>query len=245
MGRLGYYSEDLLIQHEVEERRRYKLQRKIKGNWKADAKAIRLENKSLLQREARREALTIIEDAARTATDYDRVTILWDCLDEIEVERLKKAEPKRTALLTQEELFRIGGVIPAPLKHVWWRELMAGKFDDLVFDCPHEIQELTSNRQIYDLTEELDENRKEILYYWSIRLWTPQRIAAFRSQTDRNIRKVYNKMMEEIQLEYFNWLYPRYARRMPLTVSQAAFVERYIVEVKIEMRKEKGNNSRE
>ena len=230
VARLSYYNEDLLIQHEAEARRRYALQDEVLNNWKASAKTIKEENETLLQKEARREAVIRIEDSARTVAEYDRVTILWDCLDIIKGWRLDKAVPKRTELLTDSEYARSETVIPAPIKHEWWRQLLGGNFLDVVYDCPHEIHDLTSSRPVYDLVKPLDENRKEILYYSAIRLWSPQRIAAMRGQTDRNIRKVYNKMMDEIRHKMFRRLYPRYKLYWSLTVSQTEFVERYITE---------------
>jgi hypothetical protein len=230
VARLGYYDEELLIQHEVETRRRINLQDEVLGDWKADAKKIREENVTMLQREARREAVTIIEDAARTEDEYDKVTILWDCLDIIEGWRLAKAEPKRTELLTEREFYKSDSIIPSPIKHEWWRQLLVGKFLDVIFDCPHEIQEITSSRPIYYLIKPLDEKQKEIMYYLNIRLWTPQRIAAMRGQTDRNIRKVYSKMIDDIREKLFERLYFRYINYWNLTVTQVDFIEWYINE---------------
>jgi hypothetical protein len=175
MARLGYYNDDLLIQHEAEAKRRHGLQDEVLEKWKKDANNIKEENETMLQKEARREAVAIIEDSARTLDEYDRVTILWDCMDVIENWRLAKAEPKRTELLTEGEFFRSSSIVPAPLEHHWWRQLLGGEFLDVIFDCPHEIQELTSSLPVYDLTVGLDEKQKEILYYLAIRLWTPNR----------------------------------------------------------------------
>ena len=110
---------------------------------------------------------------------------------------------------------------------MWWRKLLAGDFIDVIFDCPREIYELTSSRPVYDFTRVLDENHKEILYYWSIRQWSPQRIAAMRGQTDRNIRKVYNKMIEDIRRKMYERLRPRYDAKEPLTLAQKEFVKQY------------------
>ena len=74
----------------------------------------------------------------------------------------------------------------------------------------------------------MDDKRKEILYYWAIRLWSPQEIASMRGQSDRNIRKVYNKMIEEFRQELFKRLYPRYEAYLPLTFAQIIFVEERI-----------------
>lgn len=230
LGRLGYYDAELLLQHEAEARRRYRLRKEILRSWRADAKIIRQENESMLQKEARREALAIIEDSARTVEEFEKVTILWDCLDIIERWRLGKHEPKRTEILVDGELVNCDAVIPPPMEHAWWRQLSKGKFLDVIHDCPHEVQDLTSSRSAYELIKELSEKQKEILYYWAIRLWTPQRIATFRGQTDRNIRKVYTNMMENIRQKMFWRLYPRYVMWLPLTFAQFTFVEWYIAE---------------
>ena len=103
--------------------------------------------------------------------------------------------------------------------------MMRGKFLDVISDCPQEIQELTESYPVFNLVGKLDENRKEILYYWAIRLWSPQRIAAFRGQTDRNIRKVYTNMIADIRRKMYIRLYPRYKEGLPLTKAQKKFCE--------------------
>jgi hypothetical protein len=118
-------------------------------------------------------------------------------------------------------------VVPPPLDHPLWRELMRGNFIDVVFDCPHELQELVSSPSIYDQLCGLDENRKEILYYLAIRLWSPQRLAAYRGQTDRNIRKVYNAAMSDIRSKLYMRLSPHYNVGLPLTFSQREFCKNY------------------
>jgi hypothetical protein len=207
MVRLGYYNGDLLVQHEAEAKRRHGLQDEVLEKWKKAANGIKEENETMLQKEARREAVAIIEDAARTLAEYDRVTILWDCLDVIENWRLAKAEPKRTELLPESEIFGSSSIIPTPLEHHWWRQFLGGEFLDVIFDFPHEIQELTSSLPVYDLIAVLDEKQKEILYYWTVRLWTPQQMAAMRGQTDRNIRKVYSRMIDDMSL-FFPFMKP-------------------------------------
>lgn len=53
-------------------------------------------------------------------------------------------------------------------------------------------------------------------------------IAAFRSQTDRNIRKVYNAMMAELREDMYFRIYPRYKAELPLTFAQREFMRVYI-----------------
>lgn len=152
----------------------------------------------MLKRETDRIALARLEDAARTVDEFKNVTQQWDKLDENRERKERYWEKLRPEELLIWET-SVETIIPPPIDHVWWRQLFRGDFLDTIHDCPHEIQELTSSRPVYDFTKELDENHKEILYYWAIRQWTPQKIAAMRGQSDRNIRKVYNKMIEDIR----------------------------------------------
>ena len=85
---------------------------------------------------------------------------------------------------------------------IFFRELSGGD-EDTIHDCPHDIHEFSAHKPTYDLTVDLDENQKEILYYRAIRYWSPQRLAAYRNQTDRNIRKVYTKMIDDMRYELF------------------------------------------
>ena len=212
-----------------EKRQERQHRRQVVREWKSSAKVLLDDaadsGKKLLQREARREALARIEDAARTQKDFENVSTIWDEMENMESDRVGKYEKASLDTLLDYELGDRERIIPPPFGgHVWWKRLLIGNFLDLIHDCPHEVHELTSSRPVYELTKKLDENRKEILYYWAIRQWSPQQIAAMRGQTDRNIRKVYNKMIDDIRYELFYYLYWRYKKHLPITTSQKKFV---------------------
>jgi hypothetical protein len=185
----------------------------------------------MLMRESRAVALANIEDAARTEDDFKAVNAIWDEKDRIETWRVEKQETLSKKPLAEKDTKGI--IIPEPLNHPYWRQILSGNFLDVIHDCPHEIHEVTASRSVYELTKALDDNRKEILYYWAIRLWSPQRIAAYRGQSDRNIRKVYNKMIDEMRESLYKRLYPRYIAGKPLTYLQKDFVENYIKNMKL------------
>ena len=213
-------------QKRVKERQR---RRKIIQEWKDEAKVIRDAdpNKKILLREAKRESLLMIEDAARTVSDFEKVIVLWDNVEIVESWRLENHEEFTLSNFKDYELPDSDTIIPAPFNHVWWKQLLNGNFLDIIHDCPHEIHELTSSRPVYDFTKELDENHKEVLYYRVIRQWTPQKIAAFRSQSDRNIRKVYNNTIAGIRRKMYIRLYKRYVEKLPLTKEQRDFMGNY------------------
>jgi len=148
-----------------------------------------------LKREIERENLTRIEEAARTEEDFDNLAVQWNRLYRNAERRKRYYEVKLSEFYIED--FEIGNstVIPPPLDHIWWRQLMRGEFLDVIFDCPHELHEQTSIRPVSELLKKLNENQKEVLYYRAIRRWSPQKIAALRGQSDRNIRKVYDTLI--------------------------------------------------
>lgn len=56
----------------------------------------------------------------------------------------------------------------------------------------------------------------------------PQRIAALRGQTDRNILKVYDTMIKNLRKKLYERLAPRYIHSLPLTFAQREFVKNYM-----------------
>ncbi len=164
-----------------------------------------------LKRDLRREALSRLEDAARTVTDFENLSREYDKLD-----KLRERRERRNEILTQEiqrrnEKSRRGNihfrekpvisdtVIPPPINNMWWRQLMRGDFIDCIYDCPFEIDELTSNKAVSKQLKILDDSRKEILYYRIIKDYPTQRIAEIREQSDRNIRKIYSGAIKKIR----------------------------------------------
>lgn len=212
-----------------ESRNKRRHRRKVIDDWKARSKAIREAEpgKRMLMREADRISMTQIEDAARTVTDFEELNILWNNREIVERYRLKKHEEKYDDELPDTEISDRSVIIPPPLNHVWWRQLLGGNFLDVIHDCPYEIPEMTTSRPVFDYTMELDDMHRELLYYWAIRQWSPQRIAAFFDRTDRNIRKVYNTMIDKIRRKMYIRLSPRYAAHEPLTHAQKEFCETY------------------
>jgi hypothetical protein len=164
-----------------------------------------------LKREIERAALTRMEDAARDTDDFRKVVREWNRLDRNNERRWDRHEIGRPSaemlhwdrLNANDEKGVLKGwldtVIPAPFNHVWWRQLLAGNFLDVIFDCPHEMHEQTSSRPVFDILQTLNDNQKEVLYYWAIRQESPRQIAKRRGQTDRNIRKVYDTLITGIR----------------------------------------------
>jgi len=102
-----------------------------------------------LSRAAKREALARIEDAARTQADFENVAQEWDKLDANRERRKRYYELPFSSVSEKsseldERTYYSDTVIPPPLRHRLWRQLMSGFFIDYIFDCPYEIDELFS-----------------------------------------------------------------------------------------------------
>ena len=61
-----------------------------------------------------------------------------------------------------------------------YRQMMAGNFLDILFDCPYEMYNLTADAFVSRMVEELSEEQKEVLYFLSLRLYSSTRLAAVR-----------------------------------------------------------------
>jgi hypothetical protein len=179
-----------------------------------------------LKRIARAASLRRYEESCRTVSDFENLTELHDLLDANRERKERYWEKFNTDILAESEI-RNEAVIPPPLNHPLWRQLLSDDFLDVIFDCPHDIPELTSSRNVSELLGALDENHKEIMYYLAIRQWSPQKLAIYRGQTDRNIRKVNGKMIADLRAEMYERLRGRFERGDSLTVQQREFCENY------------------
>ena len=206
---------------------------------KYEIKRIAKEQKKLI-REVRREEMTRIEEAARTVEDFEELlTEWWNKMDANRERKERRYVIKLKDGISNDETtvenFEItdGTVIPQPLNHIWWRQMMRGDFLDVIFDCPYDIHELTSDRSISQSVKVLKDSQKEILFFRAIWQWSPQKIAKMRGQTDRNIRKVYDKMIEKLRKQLYERLLLEYDNNLSLAFAQREFIANYIPNKKI------------
>ena len=118
-------------------------------------------------------------------------------------------------------------IIPRWLNNPAVRQLCGGNFLDILFDCPYEMHQLTSNAFLSSMIEELSEEHKEILYFLSIRLYSTTRLAQMRGQSDRNIRKVRNTIRKKLQKKLYAHLCQMQDEGKSLTLRERQFVEEY------------------
>lgn len=181
--------------------------------------------KEKLKRELEREALARIEDAARSAADFENVVAWWDRLDANRERRERDHEIRRGDIPLEWNAPKDALVIPNSRMNVFWRAAMKGDFIDIMFDCPYEMHELVEDADLSELIHKLPENHKEVLFYSAVHLYDCDRIALIRGQSDRNIRKVRALLLSNLQRKLLERLEARERKGLTLTTTERAFLK--------------------
>ena len=195
-------------------------------------------NKRILMREARRIALTRLEEAARTEDDWHEVIRQWDHLDDNRERRERYSEIARPNALmlhwdksnnTHGEIRRhFNVVIPQPIKYYWWRQLLAGDYLDTVFDSPDEMWQLVEDWDVASLLKQLTEKQKEVLYLRTVRLLKATQIANLQNKTDRAVRKLYAAAISDMRVKLAVKIGEQMRKECPsMTYDKRVFLEEY------------------
>ena len=178
-----------------------------------------------LKREIRAEAMRRLEEAARTEQDFQVVVGEWDKLDRNRERRERDHENLRGDVPLEYQAVPEPKLIPRWMNSPAYRQLVAGNFLDILFDCPYEMHNLTADAFISRMVEELSEEHKEVLYFLSLRLYSTTRLAAVRGQSDRNIRKLRKTIHKKLQRQMYDHL--RGKPQNSLTLRERQFLEEY------------------
>ena len=180
-----------------------------------------------LWRDTQKEALARLEDSACTEDDFRNVQSWWDRLDANADRRYRYHVIGRSDVPLEWGATPENIIVPEPIQHVFWKQIVKGDFLDTVFDCPFEMHELIEDADIAYAVSELKDLHKEVLYYSAIRQYSSQRIAHIRSQTDRNILKVKNTILKKLRKKVYVSLHERQKMNLPLNQREKEFLEEY------------------
>ena len=180
-----------------------------------------------LKREMRAEAIRRLEEAARTEKDFRAVVEEWNKLDRNRERRERDHENLRGDVPLEYQAVPEPKLIPRWMNTPAYRQLMAGNFLDILFDCPYEMHNLTADAFISRMVEELSEEHKEVLYFLSLRLYSSTRLAAVRGQSDRNIRKLRKTIHKKLQRQMYDHLCGKQEHGGSLTLRERQFLEEY------------------
>ena len=120
-------------------------------------------------------------------------------------------------------------VIPAPIRHVFWKQIMKGDFLDAIYDCPFEMHELVTDEDISKAIFTLKDVQKELFYQLTILGYSCQTIAMLREQTDRNIRNIRDTMLKKLRKSFMQALQSRVDNHISLTKAEQIFYDTYRV----------------
>jgi len=167
--------------------------------------------RELLVREIKATALARMEEAARTEDDFKAVVKQWNHLDKNRERKERYWEIGRanTEMLhwdrTDENDMKgkmkegLDVVIPRPLDHHWWRQLMRGDFIDTIYDNPDEMWQLIEDWDIAATVKSLTDKQKEVLFLRAVRLYTAVQIAKWQGKEDRSVRKLFAETLDRIR----------------------------------------------
>uniref|UniRef100_UPI0040578721 hypothetical protein n=1 Tax=Agathobacter sp. TaxID=2021311 RepID=UPI0040578721 len=179
------------------------------------------------KRDLEMEALARLEDSARTEEDFANVVTWWNRLDANRERKERYHEIGRSDVPLEWGMSPDEIVIPAPIQHVFWKQIMKGDFLDAIYNCPFEMHELVTDEDISKAIFALKDVQKELLYQLAIKGYSCQLIAAFREQTDRNIRKIRDTMLKKLRKSFMQALQSRVDNHISLTKAERIFYDTY------------------
>ncbi len=180
-----------------------------------------------MKRAIQAEALARLETAARTEKDFQAVIGEWNRLDRNRERRERDHENLRGDVPLEFMAVPDPKIIPLWMNLPNFRQISKGDFLDIIFSCPYEMHELTSNRFISEMILNLSEEHKELLYYLSLKQYSTTKVGAIRGQTSRNIRKVRNTIYKNLQKKMYKHLRSKEKNGESLTLRERQFIEEY------------------
>lgn len=180
--------------------------------------------KKKLRREMERESMARLERLAKTEEDFKEVVKQWDRLEKNSDRRFRYHEAVRGDVPLEYGMAEDSPVIPAFLNNAYWKAIRSGNYMELIFDCPFEIDQVTSHRYISGKLRDLKDEYKELLYYLVIREYSTAHLAEILDQTDRNIRKKQHRLLERLRRKLYEHLEKRERRGSWLTKREQDFL---------------------
>ena len=194
-------------------------------------------NKTMLKRELRAIALKRLEDGARTVSDFEEVIREWNHLDDNRERKERYHEIGRENIDSKKDVAPLAIVIPAPINHAYWRQLMKGDYIDIISNCPYEMHNSLSDEDYSKIIYDLKDDHKELIYFLYLRDFTTSQIAALRNQSDRNIRGVRSTILGQIKKKVLMILVDRQGEDFSFTLEELDFLSRHEEEIPATMEK--------
>ena len=183
--------------------------------------------KKRLRKEAERECLSRLESAARTESDFREVVRQYDRIEENQNRRFRYRETIRGDVPLDYGIAENPAVFPAYLNNLYWKSMHSGNFLEIIFDCPHEIDQVTSHRFISGFLRGMKNEYKELLYWLAVRGYGTAELGHMLGQSDRNVRKKYSRLLTRIREKLYKYLLKRDMKGKRLTEREIHFLVEY------------------
>ena len=183
--------------------------------------------KKRLRREIEAESLARMERLAKTEDDFQEVTRQWDRREENGDRRFRYHETVRGDVPLEYGMSKSSSVFPAYLNSAYWKAIRRGDYLELIFDCPFEIEQITSDPFVSTALGELKDEYRELLCFLCVRKYSTERLGKMIGQTDRNVRKKLSRLLARLRKKLFRRLAEHRNSGGTLTKRQREFMDAY------------------
>lgn len=184
-----------------------------------------VKQKKKLKRQLRAEALTRLEEAARTEKDFEEVIKKWNKLDSNRERKERYHEVLRGGDEVPLEYGRAkyGMAFPEWLNDPNYYAIQKGRNLDVIFNCTYELHQFTSHPILLEILRDLKIEYKDMLFFTIIQEMSTKEFGELLDQTDRNIRKKRMRLLNRIREE----LYEKLKDKSNLSYREKQFLKRY------------------
>ena len=148
-----------------------------------------------------------MEDAAISISDFEEVIKQWDHLDDNRERKERYHEIGRENIDSRKDVAPLAIVIPAPIDHSYWRQLMKGDFIDIIFNCPFEMHESLADEDYSKIIYELKDEHKELLSFLYIRDYSTQKLLPYETRATETFVESAPLSLGRLKRKYFlYWL---------------------------------------
>jgi DNA-directed RNA polymerase specialized sigma24 family protein len=183
-----------------------------------------------LKRDAKAAYLLRLEEAARTENEFMELVKMHNALDRNRERVIRRHETHCDDDGTPlEEMDVFGrGVVPPPLNHPYWRELINGDFISDIFDNPAEMWQIMEDEQIAEpLHYALTEKQAQALFLSAVRLARTENIACYTDKSDRAVRRLIADAKKHIRQMLARDVMADIKAKRPTTLEKRRLIEEY------------------
>ena len=164
------------------------------------------EHRRRIAQSVREEALRRLELSARTTAEFQTLVNWYDREEQSRMRRARRYENLRGDTPLEYDALSEGDILPMSMSQPTFRQICRGEFDDYLANCLFEMHDLTDRAHIRKIVKNLKLDHKEIVYFLGVRLYSTQKLADLRGQSERNIRKVRDTVMRRIHRKLYEAL---------------------------------------